>query len=60
MPASTAATSAPGSAPTRCGSCARISLVNGHQLAELIARHWTHLPADLRDRLSLEQVLVKN
>ncbi|WP_216919678.1 restriction endonuclease [Synechococcus sp. CCAP 1479/9] len=39
---------------------ARISLVNGHQLAELIARHWTHLPGDIRDRLSLEQVLVKN
>lgn len=39
---------------------ARISLVNGHQLAELIARHWTHLPGDIRDRLLLEQVLVKN
>ncbi|MBW4529815.1 MAG: restriction endonuclease [Aphanothece saxicola GSE-SYN-MK-01-06B] len=39
---------------------ARISLVNGQQLADLIARHWTHLPGELRDRLSLEQALVRN
>jgi restriction system protein len=39
---------------------ARISLVNGQQLADLIARHWTHLPSELRDRLSLEQALVRN
>jgi hypothetical protein len=38
---------------------ARISLVNGQQLADLIARHWTHLPSELRDRLSLEQALVR-
>jgi restriction system protein len=39
---------------------ARISLVNGQQLADLIVRHWTHLPGDIRDRLSLEQALVKS
>lgn len=39
---------------------ARISLLNGQQLADLISRHWTHLPGELRDRLSLEQALVRN
>ena len=39
---------------------ARISLINGEQLADLIARHWTHLPGELRDRLSLEQTLLRN
>ncbi len=39
---------------------ARISLVNGQQLADLISRHWSHLPGELRDRLSLEQALVRN
>ncbi|WP_216900724.1 restriction endonuclease [Synechococcus sp. CCY 9618] len=38
---------------------ARISLVSGDQLADLIAQQWTHLPVELRDRLSLEQALVK-
>lgn len=37
----------------------RISLVNGQQLAELIARQANHLPGELRDRLALEQVLAK-
>lgn len=39
---------------------ARISLVNGQQLADLIARQWNHLPVELRDRLSLEQAMVRN
>lgn len=39
---------------------ARISLVNGQQLADLITRHWAHLPGELQDRLSLEQALVRN
>ncbi|MCP9919750.1 hypothetical protein KBZ12_09690 [Cyanobium sp. Cruz CV13-4-11] len=28
--------------------------------ADLISRHWSHLPGELRDRLSLEQALVRN
>jgi restriction system protein len=39
---------------------ARISLINGDQLADLITQHWTHLPAEIRDRLSLEQALVRS
>ncbi|KEF40748.1 MAG: hypothetical protein ER33_15375 [Cyanobium sp. CACIAM 14] len=38
----------------------RISLVDGDQLADLIARHWAGLPAGLRERLSLEQALVRS
>ena len=39
---------------------ARISLINGDQLANLIARHCAHLPGELQDRLSLERALVRN
>jgi restriction system protein len=38
----------------------RITLVDGQQLADLLTRHWSHIPAEIRDRLALEQGLVKS
>jgi restriction system protein len=37
----------------------RISLVSGDQLAELIIQHWSRLPEEVRDRLFLEEALLR-
>jgi restriction system protein len=37
----------------------RISLVSGDQLAELIIQRWSRLPEEVRDRLSLEEGLLR-
>jgi restriction system protein len=50
-PAATAAASEAG--------FARISLVNGDQLADLLVRHGSQLPEEIRDRLPLEQAMEK-
>jgi len=58
----------PGTSTRSTASCSRsapaiiipAAVAAPQATGHLVARHWTHPPAALRDRLSLEQVLVKN
>jgi restriction system protein len=36
-----------------------IALVNGHQLVDLLVKHWTDIPEDSKSKLQLKQGLVK-
>ncbi len=38
----------------------RIRLVDGQQLASLLSRHWSQIPAEIQQRLALRQGLVKS
>jgi restriction endonuclease Mrr len=37
----------------------RIGLINGHQLVDLLIKHWEDIPQEFKDKLGLKPGLVK-